>query len=208
MNKNALYIGAGKDTLPFTHCNWIHHYICIDSQPYSEYGILQSGRINKNGHDTFFRPQFLDELDQAYGRIGYYKKKSDNPIRNMRWYSNMKNHIFYYFNTAIPHHYFMFKTAFKDVDTIIVSGHDPDSIVLKFIAKRLDFIGFEGTSYDPQENPENENSILSRLHRGDIQCFFNKYFFIHKDGTKKMFRLWEDFMNYYDEFSYHHEIIV
>jgi hypothetical protein len=198
MNGYALYIGAGTDTLPFIHCNWINNYICIDSQPYSEYGTLQSGTLDAHGNDTYSRPEFLDDLDVAYEKIGFRMKKSESNPRNMRWYSNFQTNIFYYVNTAIPNHHYLFKHAFKDINALVVSGHDPDSILLDYTSKRLDFIGIEGTCYDAEENPDNPNSILSRLHRGDIQCHFSKYYFIHKDGTKKMFRLWDDFMFYYE----------
>ena len=42
MRTHALYIGAGKDTLPFIYCKWIDTFECIDSQPESEFGILKS----------------------------------------------------------------------------------------------------------------------------------------------------------------------
>ena len=68
MNGYALYIGAGTDTLPFIHCNWINNYICIDSQPYSEYGTLQSGTLNAHGNDTYSRPEFLKKICKVFGR--------------------------------------------------------------------------------------------------------------------------------------------
>ena len=65
MRTHALYIGAGKDTLPFIYCKWIDTFECIDSQPESEFGILKSGRITKYGYDVFSRPNFIPELEKS-----------------------------------------------------------------------------------------------------------------------------------------------
>ena len=48
-----------------------------------------------------------------------------------------------------------------DQNTIIVSGHDPDSIFLKYTTQRLIFIGIEGTYFDKDEIEENPNSIIN-----------------------------------------------
>ena len=71
MRTHALYIGAGKDTVPFIHCKWIDTFECIDSQP-ERFGMLKSGRITNYGYDAFL--VILPELDKSYEDIGYYSK--------------------------------------------------------------------------------------------------------------------------------------
>lgn len=196
MRNHALYIGAGKDILPFIHCKWIDIFECIDSQPESEFGISKSGRITKYGYDAFSRPNFIPELDKCYENIGFLLTKIES--KNIRKYVNNGQIIVYHVNTSIPDHYYRLKNTFINTNTIIVSGHDPDSIFLKYTTQRLIFIGIEGTYFDKDEIEENPNSIINRLHRGEIQFFFKKYIFIHKNGCKKEFSLWEDFVNYYN----------
>ena len=50
MRTHALYIGAGKDTIPLQYCHWIETFECIDSQPESEFGVLKSGKITEYGY--------------------------------------------------------------------------------------------------------------------------------------------------------------
>jgi len=204
MRTHALYIGAGKDTVPFIHCKWIDTFECIDSQPESEFGILKSGRITNYGYDAFSRPNFIPELDKSYEDIGFLLTKIEK--YDVRKYSNNGQNIIYHINTCVPDHYFKLENAFIKSNALIVSGHDPDSIFLKYTTQRLEFIGIEGTSFDKEEKEENPNSILSRLHRGDIQFFFKNYIFIHKNGNKKEFLFWEDFIKYYYSITFEPQI--
>ena len=64
VRSTALYIGAGIDTIPINYGHWIDMFICIDSQPYSEFGILQGG-IGENGYDKYYRPNFIKELNKT-----------------------------------------------------------------------------------------------------------------------------------------------
>ena len=98
------------------------------------------------------------------------------------------------------------ENTFIKTNTLIVSGHDPDSIFLKYTTQRLEFIGIEGTFFDKEEREENPNSIISRLHRGEIQFFFKRYIFIHKNGDKKEFPLWDDFIDYYNSITFEPQI--
>jgi hypothetical protein len=195
MVSKALYIGAGIDTRPFQSCDWISKFYCIDSQPYSEFGTLLSGRIYEGGYDGFARPNFIKELE-----IEYFKNDFvliGDKTKDIRFYTNKKNQIVcYYTNTAIPDHHLKLKDVCKDIDSLIVAGHDPDSIFLDYIKKRLDFIGFEGTYYGDQD-ADNHNGIIARLHRNEINHYFKSYIYFHKDGIKLTFPLWEDFMDYY-----------
>ena len=195
MVSKALYIGAGIDTRPFQLCDWITKFYCVDGQPHSEFGTLLSGRICKGGYDGFSRPNFIKELEEEYLKNDFIL--TGNNIHDQRFYTNNKNQIVcYYVNTAIPDHHFKFRDVCKEIDTLVVSGHDPDSIFLDYVTNRLDFIGFEGTYYGDQEI-ENHNSIISRLHRNEINQYFKSYIYFHNDGKKITFSFWEDFMDYY-----------
>lgn len=197
MQHHALYIGAGTNTTPLINCHWIDRFTCMDSQPYSEYGILQSGRIDAYGHDEYARPHFLPNLDDAYHQEGFHLTGLGRDT--MRCYSNQNKHVFYYYNTAIPNHHSRVKLVFKDIDTIIVSGHDPDCIFLNYTLKRLTFVGIEGTSFDVHEDSRNSNGLVAKLHQGYNQCFFRNYIFVHQNGETKEFPFWDEFLNYYDE---------
>ena len=204
MRNRALYIGAGKDIIPFIYCDWIDTFECIDSQPESKFGVLKSVRITKYGYDVFSRPNFIPELDKSYEDIGFLLTKIEK--QNIRKYVKNGKTIIYHVNTSIPDHYYRVENTFINANTLIVSGHDPDGIFLKYTIHRLDFIGIEGTFFDKDEREENPNSIITRLHRGDIQFFFKKYIFIHKNGDKKEFSLWEDFMKYYYSITFELQI--
>ena len=195
MVSKALYIGAGIDSRPFQLCDWITKFYCVDGQPNSEFGIDMSGKIGENGYDKFSRPNFIKELEEEY-LINNFVLIGDKP-KDTRFYTNKKNQIVcYYTNTAIPHHHFKLRESCKDINSLIVSGHDPDSIFLKYITSRLDFIGFEGTYYGDQEI-DNHNGIIARLHRNEINHYFKSYIYFHTNGEKLTFSLWEDFMEYY-----------
>ena len=58
----VLYIGAGTDITPLQTLTFIKHFIFIDGQPFSEFGIQQCGIICKSDeygeYDGFSRPRF------------------------------------------------------------------------------------------------------------------------------------------------------
>lgn len=189
---HAVYIGAGTDVFPLTHCHWIQSLVCIDSQPYSKYGVKQSG-ILCDGVDRFSRPGFEDVLDHVYYDVGFLltAKGTDNK----RHYTCNGRRIEYHVNTSIPDHHFAVKEVFQNMDTLIVSGHDPDCIFLKYTTKRLIFIGMEGNSFEPDET-KHSNTVIQKLHHGAIQYFFKAYWFVTKEGEIHEFSLWEDFVRF------------
>tara|TARA_B100000902_G_scaffold390320_1_gene439056 strand:- start:1234 stop:1833 length:600 start_codon:yes stop_codon:yes gene_type:complete len=195
MVSKALYIGAGIDTRPFQLCDWATKFYCVDSQPYSEFGTLLSGNIYKDGYDGYARPNFIKELEEEYIKKDFVLTGCN--INEQRFYTNKKNQIVcYYVNTAIPDHHFRLRDVCKEIDTLIVAGHEPDSIFLNYVKNRLDFIGFEGTYYGNQEI-DNHNGIIARLHRNEVNHYFKSYIYFHNNGKKLTFSLWEDFMDYY-----------
>ena len=195
MISKALYIGAGIDTRPFQLCHWITKFYCVDGQPNSEFGALLSGNIYKNGYDGFARPNFIKNLEEEYLKKNFTFTGSVN--KEERFYTNNKNQIVcYYVNTAIPDHHFKLRDVCKEIDTLVVAGHDPDSIFLNYVKKRLDFIGFEGTYYGNQEI-DNHNGIIARLHRNEINHYFKSFIYFHNNKERVVFTFWEDFVDYY-----------
>lgn len=189
---HAVYIGAGTDVFPLTHCHWIQSLVCIDSQPYSKYGVKQSG-ILCDGVDRFSRPGFEDVLDHVYYDVGFLLTAKGTG--NKRHYTCNGRRIEYHVNTSIPDHHFAVKEVFQNMDTLIVSGHDPDCIFLKYTTKRLIFIGMEGNSFEPDES-KHSNTVIQKLHHGAIQYFFKAYWFVTKEGEIHEFSLWEDFVRF------------
>jgi hypothetical protein len=195
MVNKALYIGAGIDKIPFKFCDWITKFYCVDSQPYSEFGTLLSDTICENGHNGFSRPNFIKELEDEYLTNNFIL--TGDKTNDIKFYTNCRDQIIcYYTNTAIPDHHFKLREVCKEINALIVAGHDPDSILLNYVTHRLDYIGIEGTYYGDQE-ADNHNGIIARLHREEINHYFKSFIYFHNDGRKLTFSLWEDFMNYY-----------
>ena len=46
----------------------------------------------------------------------------------------------------------MYHSKQKNVDNLIVAGHDPDSIIL--LGNKIHFIFFENTEYNKEDTPE------------------------------------------------------
>ena len=86
--------------------------------------------------------------------------------------------VYYYTNTTIPEHYDIIKEKIKNFDTLIVMGHDPDSIFLDATTKKIHFIGNQKTVYSNNEF-ENSNSIICRIHNdNNITNKFNKFSYL------------------------------
>lgn len=63
----VLYVGAGTD-LPIGHVAQSHRIVCVDSQPYSEFGTEHCGcHIYTN---CFSRAHFIADLDRVAERKG------------------------------------------------------------------------------------------------------------------------------------------
>ena len=193
----AVYIGAGTDTLPIKFLNNKTFYY-FDSQPFSEIGIKQYGEIMSNGFDKFSRPNFIPELDATMNRDNI---KLINKFDNTRIYSNGNKTVHYHTNIAIPDHYDKIKHIIYGFDTLIVAGHDPHSIFLDATNEKIHFIGFEDTVYhneNDDDGPKEPNSIINRLHTGEITHKFNKYTFYYNNGTnRRSFNTWKSFYEFY-----------
>jgi hypothetical protein len=189
----AVYIGAGIDTSPIENFKNIKIFYYIDSQPNSEFGIKQSGIKLDNGMDGFYRPNFISKLNDNMKNVGL---KLVNIYDDLRIYSNNKQIVYYYTNTAIPEHYDKLKDKIKNFDTLFVFGHDPDSIFLNATSKKIHFIGNQGTSYINNEF-DNENSIIYKMHHTNLSNKFSNFTYL--SNTKKIYNFdnWNKFYNFY-----------
>ena len=194
---NALYIGAGIDVKPIKYFDKIKTFNYIDSQPYSEFGLIEC--IDENGINLYSRPNFIDNFNSEISKIRF---SFINTINNKIIYSNRRQVVNYYINIAIPELYNDVKTNIKNFDTLIVAGHDPDSIILNATNNKIHFIGFEDTYYGKEDIPENPNSIVNRLNNNQINDRFNKYSFVSNNNTITVFDNWLSFRKYSDCIKY------
>ena len=104
----AVYIGAGIDIRPIKFLKHIKLFYYIDGLPFSNFGILQSNIIMKNGMDGYSNPRFISELDKNMTSINM---KLINILDNIRIYSDGDQTVYYYTNTSIPEHYKKIKDA-------------------------------------------------------------------------------------------------
>ena len=205
----AVYVGAGQDMRPVNDFKHIHTFYYMDGQPNSEFGVMRSkewkdGQWTGKFTNGFSRPYFIPELDKTMLKINM---KLVNVKNNLRTYTNGKQTVHYYTNTAMPEHYDNMKKIINKFDTLIVAGHDPDSIFLNATKNKIHFIGYENTSYvndafDPNdptyinEYVENYNSAVYRLHNDNIQQKFSKFSYVENNKNICDFNHWNDFYTY------------
>ena len=160
MRTKAIYIGAGIDISPIKFLKHIKIFYYIDGLPFSNFGILQSNIIMKNGMDGYSNPRFISELDTKMTSINM---KLINILDNIRIYSDGDQTVYYYTNTSIPEHYTEIKDEIINFDTVIVAGHDPNIIFMDATKKKLHFIGFEDTSYYNENNNIYDNFNFNEI---------------------------------------------
>ncbi len=123
-------------------------------------------------------------------------------VSNLRVYSNDTQNIYYYTNSAIPELYNKIKKPIENFNILIIAGYHPDSIILDATSKKIHLILYQKTFYGVDN--ENLNSIINRLHRGEINDRFYKYTLIMQDtgtmestGEQIEFDTWEDFYEFH-----------
>ena len=195
----ALYVGAGDHIYPITDLPHIKTFYYLDSQPNSEYGIKQY--VSVDGEKKLgIRPEFIKKLDTE---MAEFDMQLTNIVSNLRMYSNDTQNIYYYTNIAIPELYEEIKKPIENYNTLILSGYDPDSIILDATNKKIHLILYQDTCYC--ENEENPNSIFNRLHLGEINDRFYKYTLVRQDsegmlestGEQISFDTWEEFYKFH-----------
>lgn len=193
----AIYIGAGTDFKNFKLMDKeIKKIICIDGQPFSEFGKKISRTNTGNG---FSRPNFLNKLlEQA--QIYNFKlihKNGDTYI-----FESSTQTVMYYINTAIPDDIHKIQKDIKDFEHIIVMGHDPNSEFMKYSNKKITLWGNINTVYKDEyydrfakEEGEDNNIIFKLNYEKEYKNKFKKFKII-KDGDITEFDIWDDFLNF------------
>jgi hypothetical protein len=199
----AVYIGAGTDIRPIQFLKYIKTFYYFDGQPFSEFGTDQAkewkdGKWTGKFTDGFSRPHFIPELDTNMTSINM---ELINTIDNLRIYSDGNQTVHYYTNTALPEHYEKIKNTIRNFDTLLIAGHDPDSIILDAARNKLHFIGFEDTIFhnenESEGGPDAPNSVTNKLHIEEITNRFDKYTYVYNNGTQISFDDWPSFYNFY-----------
>ena len=149
MCSTYLYIGAGIDTHPILHFPLTQVFICIDSQPFSEYG---RGSVFD---DELYRYDFVEQLIDAYAQIGFaitsrkIYHKNIKPELFIFWNKETNQHIKYYTSTDIL--YDLNPELIADIQqttALIVSRYFPHKVLLDYIQKSIDFYGYDNTVWD------------------------------------------------------------
>ena len=201
----ALYVGAGCHIYPITDLPDIKTFYYLDSQPNSEFGIKKYGMYGKR-KVCGKRPWFIEDLDYEMEEFSMRLTAVD---KNLRIYTNEKQHIYYYTNIAVPELFPEIKTPIENFTTLILSGYNPDSIILEATTKKIHLVAYKWTTYD--EDLKKPNSIISRLHRGEINDRFYKYTLINQGeedyldvsvGVPISFDSWEGFYEYHQRTFY------
>jgi len=179
-----LYIGAGIDTQPLLHFPFAQLFICIDSQPFSEYG---RGSVFDA---ELYRYDFIETLINAYAQIGYilssreiyYKNNNHNiqPELFIFWNNETKQRIKYYTSTDIL--YDLNLELIEDIQqttALIVSRYFPHKVLLDYINQPIDFYGYDTTVWNYITADNSSGSELSST----MKMFENPHIvskYIHK----------------------------
>ena len=194
--KKVLYLGASDhiDVVKyFPNCN---EFVLIDTQPRIEYDEIDYF------YEGFYRDKFfkkvinkckkygfiLDEtieLDSNYmNTIKTIELISDNHLNyinpHLLIFKNHQRIIKYYISTNILFNMFpILEEDIKSSDTLYVAGYHPEQILLKYINKKINFVGDNYTVYfcEPDENSNNIISNYIKKHEENISHFneFNYY---------------------------------
>ena len=197
--KKVLYLGAWDHIEIvdyFPNCN---EFILIDTQPRTQWDI-------KTYSKEFYQKNFIELLINKckdYGFILDIEIKLDNKIDdnhddNHDYYPYINPHLFlfknidnqrvriikYYISTNIL--YNMTPILEEDImesDTLYIAGYHPDKELLKYIKKKINFVGDDDTIYSNYNNDETDkNSIINNTN--DHVHYFNNYYLIYRNSKK------------------------
>ena len=208
----AVYIGAGTDFKCFKLLDKeIKKIICVDGQPFSEYGKKASWK-NKDPfkccpvmpccfqYNGYSRPDFLNNLLEK-ARLYNFKFISKDGDKYI--FESLTQTVIYYINTGMPDDINKIKDDIKDFEHIIVIGHDPNSEFMKYSKKKKTFWGNMNTVYKKdeyydhfaKEDGEVNNLIYKLNYEEDYKNKF-KTFKMIKDGDIIEFNMWDDLVNF------------
>lgn len=159
MKDTYLYIGAGIDIQPLLHFPFVELFICIDSQPFSDYGRGQVFDAE------MYRYDFIEQLINSYAQIGFAlssRKLYNDKNIYIFWNKKTHQHIKYYTSTDIL--YNLNPELIADIQqttALIVSRYFPHKVLLDYIQPPIDFYGYDNTVWDYITDDNSGSSELS-----------------------------------------------
>lgn len=214
MYNKILYIGAGLHTNVINDFKNTKKFVFIDSKPRNEYGYEYYYR-------QFYISDFTNDLITSMKNTGFnlisktsftnnyneINKKDLEPTlihfstgigRNLR----SEHNVNYYISTGCPNDFYnnnILLEDIKDCDSVIVSGHDPNSYFANYIKNPFHFIGYSKTCYpknikEYKNNQENTMSFLGYVLTKPEHI--KSYTYINFDnGNKIVCKSYKDFYN-------------
>ena len=187
-NSSYLYIGAGIDTQPLLHFPLAQVFICIDSQPFSEYG---RGSVFDA---EMYRYDFIETLINVYAQIGfvllsrkiYHKNNNHNiqPELFVFWNNETNQHIKYYTSTDIL--YDLNPELIVDIQqttALIVSRYFPHKVLLDYIQQPIDFYGYDNTVWDYITSGSELSSTMKMFENPHIaNQYIRKWFLVYDES--------------------------
>lgn len=195
-----LYIGAGVHTEIVKHFPNVNNFVLVDSKPRTEFGYEYYYR-------PFYRPDFIYDL---ISKLEYYKLNENIKLSNKyeeidRDYLDSSLLSFrkddidlkYFISTGIPCDLYneRFENELRDCDTLLISGHNPNSIILDYIKKPFYFIGYSSTYFpknlESYEEDEYNSAIKYILQNPEM---VKSYTYVDYDtGNKKTVYSYDEF---------------
>ena len=209
----AVYIGAGTLLEPLQFIN-AEKIICVDGQPFSEFGKMVSWKNDSifnccpqtccfPKHNRFSRPNFILTLKIAADACGL---KLINKEPDKYTFKNYRTNqtIIYYINTAVPDETHKIIDDIRDFKHLIVMGHHPHSDIMNYTSHPVTFWGNINTAFckDPfydqfaKEEGEDQNVVYRLNYEDDFESNFDLFNLIRLKGEKIEFNSWFEFLNY------------
>lgn len=198
--KKVLYLGAWNHIEIVDYFPDCNEFILIDTQPRTQWDI------NLYCKD-YYNKKFIEILINKCKDYGFIldieikldNKKDDDNHDNYPYidphlflFKNMDSQkvriIKYYISTNIL--YNMTPILEEDIissDTLYVAGYHPDKELLKYIKKKINFVGDDETKYNIDDADEENNIICNKFIKNNIDDYFDNYYLIYRN-TKKIIK--------------------
>ncbi len=197
--KKLLYIGAGIDLSCVVYYTYIKQFVFIDTQPRSEFDTDKF-------YPGFHRDRFYSNLIRVYNKYGFnlikesiidssYSEKLGidkvtnynyiNPTLLVFYNKDTVQYIHYYISTNIRYNMCsMLECDISEADCLYISGHHPDSELLKYITKPITWICSSTTSFS--EESLDEDTIIGNAYkfgRGGMKQYAKRLYLVNGDNT-------------------------
>lgn len=136
---SAFYPGAGLDIFPMVMLEDITLWICMDSQPNTEFGL--------NADAGLERPRFVDQLKQTMKQNNFELQLKN---KNTYTFYNKQTHqkVVYETNTVFPRD---LQSRHYDCESIVMCGFDMEENTMDCINRFSHIITNNITAFEPHE---------------------------------------------------------